>query len=485
MTELVSRTDLVHDRLDHDGSGIKLRPFWNYRQTSLDKHAIRWTPRTNLDGSFGGLYIQLPYGYQDDVLKSKNSVILREVIENMRKTGHEDWADIVQKDMISSVDWRSNKCQTIGVSYDPSYTIETDVLQALSNYEPYHITSFNDDLTSAYSADELAMSSALMDVRRSTHGSAVTLVVSGVIMLAFNSGVGLGILGAAMLIYGLKRIRKSNTVKKLITKPVRRPGYILETSDGWLCWQYNDGKATPHQLADSATKEVEKYIGSKHGGKYSVPPAIMNTAVSSDGRMAWFQSNRRLDSECTLKPYEAERYLSLYVKHQSAGNTIRSFEGDEPIVINSTIGYDSESLEAHPLDGVIADRNEADEYRKSIADKLKTLDAEANDLKTIVAGNTAVDSTHATQIADASIRLARSDLYQLDGDGLAQVEAAADAGLQGIEIERKRLVQTAEDTVNVVAPSISSEPGNDDDHKDDHVSPIEDLNGGPINPFSM
>jgi hypothetical protein len=508
---LLPRTKLVSKTIDSDGTGDRLHPFWDYRQSMLDKHSIRWTVRRSLDGGLGGLYLQLPYGYQYDVLKSDKSVILQAVADNMRKTGHEEWASTIENDKISSADWRSSDSQTIAISYDPQYAIEPDLMQNLSLYDPYKITEFNSDLMDKWSQDEI-ISRENRRIRKKTNTSGFgLLILAWIVGVSISWWLGLSIL--AIVSIGKIRNRLSERKRLKMIESMRRPGYILETSTGWLCWQYDDGNATPRELADAARRVIDGYIGGKYGSAYA--PSVKSTSVSKDGRMIWFESSSPLKSGCKLPPYEAEKYLSLYVKHQAHGLPARSYPMNQPVIISSTISnqYETGSLDDVSTDsGVIDDdirESSVDDslldLRRVVRERLDKLNEVSLDLEDL--SKSSHHDDHVQELTRAAIQLSESDINDLDSSGLMIIKKSAESGLKTLNDEKDKILRISEESINLALPSVvgsgsqdkstgdsaSSEPGDPESVDkqnsvkdtpgsiiDDHPDPLHDLG---LNPF--
>lgn len=316
------------------------RPFWDYDQESLDAAAISWTADTNVDGSLAALYIQAPYGYQADVLGAEQSTILSKIADSMRSNGHPDWADAVTADRVSTIDWRSGNCQTFGLSYSPAKRIDPVKLTALCTDDPYHVTPFDSEWMSEKTTDED------FPARPTDSPFWAVLAAGGVLLL--GGGV-LATLAAFTVADAAVEVVKGTRWKKKRAKAMSemaRPGYILETTGGWLVWQYDWPTAGMSQeekqkwLAANARKQVDDWILKKYADS-PVSPMVVDTAVSGDGRLTWLRSDVKLsDAQCELSPYQAEQYLSLYVRHQSneSGLPGREYGKDKPTVIMSTVG---------------------------------------------------------------------------------------------------------------------------------------------------
>lgn len=315
------------------------RPFWDYAQESLDAAAISWTVETNVDGSLAALYVQAPYGYQNDVLGADKSVILGKIAESMRSSGHENWADSVDADRVSAVDWRSGNCQTFGLSYVDDRRPDPVKLTALSAFDPYDVKSFGGEWLTAQTPDE--------KIPKASTGRFWPWIVAGVVSFASTD-----FLGAVATVIGLNLvaslISEGRRQKKMIEAKatMQRPGYILETTGGWLVWQYDwptegmDAAVKQKWLAGEARRRVEDLIREQHAGD-PVQPQVIDTAVSSDGRLTWLRSSVPLTgAQCELSPYQAEQYLSLYVKHQKQAGGLpgRDYGDSKPTVIMSTVG---------------------------------------------------------------------------------------------------------------------------------------------------
>ena len=335
---LTPRTEAARAIAGADRSGW--RPFWDYEQESLDAAAISWTAETNVDGSLSTLYVQAPYGYQNDVLGADESVVLSKIAESMRSNGHADWADVVDADKVSCVDWRSGNCQTFGLSYTAGRKPDAVKLTAFSTADPYGIEAFGEEWLTTPTADEAAMASTKpVPVWPWVAGSLIVTLSAGVIAGMITAAV---IYAAGAVVRGVKEKRK---LKKAYEE-MRRPGYILETTGGWLVWQYDwptkgmTPEAKQKWLAGEARKQVDLWISKRYGGSVT-PPRVVDTAVSGDGKLTWFRSSVPLTgAQCELSPYQAEQYLSLYVRHQKQASALpgRKYAGRKPTVIMSTVG---------------------------------------------------------------------------------------------------------------------------------------------------
>ena len=338
---LQSRTEAARKIAGAGRSGW--RPFWDYEQESLDAAAISWTVETNLDGSLAALYVQAPYGYQNDVFGADKSVILGKIAESMRSSGHENWADSVDADRVSAVDWRSGNCQTFGLSYVDDRRPDPVKLTALSAFDPYGIKPFGGEWLTAQTPDEKILEKIL----KASTGRFWPWIVAGAVLFASTN-----FLGAVATAIGLdlvaSLISRGRRQKKMIEAKatMERPGYILETTGGWLVWQYDwptegmDAAGKQKLLAGEASRRVRDLIRKQHAGD-PVKPQVVDTAVSSDGRLAWFRSSVPLTgAQCELSPYQAEQYLSLYVKHQKQAGGLpgRDYGDSKPTVIMSTVG---------------------------------------------------------------------------------------------------------------------------------------------------
>lgn len=335
---LTPRTEAARAIAGADRSGW--RPFWDYEQESLDAAAISWTAETSVDGSLSTLYVQAPYGYQNDVLGAEESVVLSKIAESMRSNGHADWADVVDADRVSCVDWRSGDCQTFGLSYSAGRKPDAVKLTALSAADPYGIEAFGEEWLTAPTADETAAAST-------KPVPAWPWVVGGMVF-ALSAGAIAGLITAAV-IYAAESVVsgvKENHKLKKAYEEMHRPGYVLETTGGWLVWQYDwptkgmTPDAKQKWLAGEARKQVDLWISRHYSGSVT-PPRVVDTAVSSDGRLTWFRSSVPLTgAQCELSPYQAEQYLSLYVKHQKQAGSLpgREYVDSKPTVIMSTVG---------------------------------------------------------------------------------------------------------------------------------------------------
>lgn len=335
---LTPRTEAARAIAGADRSGW--RPFWDFEQESLDAAAISWTAETNVDGSLSTLYVQAPYGYQNDVLGADESVVLSKIADSMRSNGHADWADVVEADRVSCVDWRSGNCQTFGLSYVAGRKPDAVKLTAFSTADPYGVEAFGEEWLTTPTADETAMAS--------TKPAHVWPWVVGSLIVTLNAGVIAGMITAAVVYAAgatLRGVKEGRKLKKAYEE-MRRPGYILETTGGWLVWQYDwpTKGMTPDVkqkwLAGEARKQVDLWISERYGGSVTLPH-VVDTAVSGDGRLTWFRSSVPLTgAQCELSPYQAEQYLSLYVKHQKQAGSLpgRKYAGRKPTVIMSTVG---------------------------------------------------------------------------------------------------------------------------------------------------
>ena len=332
----MSRTD--YGAFLDDGSDAD----WSYTQSTFDESSVRWNVKTDLDGKMSGLYIQVPYGYRDDLLRNPDSVVLKSISNSMRKAGHDDWADLVDGDVISDAAIRSGSCQTIAFSYNESYRIDQDYMKALSIRDPYNIEVLNPDLMTEYAGDESPDGRNAADHAKSFSKMAALMAILTALISLSSPGlywlflIPAGALGASIGSMIVSRAQK----RKWDRRELRRPGYILELKTGWLIWQYDGGGATPAKLADSAMTAVRKYIGSHHqdddvdvGQEYS----------SDDGRMVFVKSSKPLESACAMTPYEAEKYLSLFVAHQQHQLNARKYPAGGPTIIRSTVGIGERS----------------------------------------------------------------------------------------------------------------------------------------------
>lgn len=335
---LTPRTEAARAIAGADRSGW--RPFWDYEQESLDAAAISWTAETSVDGSLSTLYVQAPYGYQNDVLGAEESVVLSKIAESMRSNGHADWADVLDADRVSCVDWRSGDCQTFGLSYSAGRKPDAVKLTALSAADPYGIEAFGEEWLTAPTADETAAAST-------KPVPAWPWVVGGMVF-ALSAGAIAGLITAAVIYAAESVVRgvKENHKLKKAYEEMHRPGYVLETTGGWLVWQYDwptkgmTPDAKQKWLAGEARKQVDLWISKRYSGSVT-PPRVVDTAVSSDGRLTWFRSSVPLTgAQCELSPYQAEQYLSLYVKHQKQASALpgREYVDSKPTVIMSTVG---------------------------------------------------------------------------------------------------------------------------------------------------
>ena len=328
--------------LDPHGNGSGYRPFWDFDQEAVDASALAWQVTTNVNGELTGLYIQAPYGYSSDLLRSPKSKILSQIADEMESQGHSNWAETVRKDQISGVSWRSSACQAFGFSYDPAYSVDKTLLQGLSSWQPYEIGVLHPELMNKLSEDEIAKppkpsEKAIFDMI-STGGwvGAAAFAIMGIASSAwlFLPAALCGAIG-----YTAKRLSK-NAMKANARKKGEsigaRPGYILKTTSGWAVMLFDSSThASPADLSHKALEELNMYLELIIDPDSSV--GIVKTYTSTDGKMTFFQSDRPLRAECELSPYKAEQYLSLYARHQAPALKERIYSKNEPMIINGTM----------------------------------------------------------------------------------------------------------------------------------------------------
>lgn len=328
--------------LDPKGDGSGYRPFWNFDQEAVDASALAWQVTTNVNGELTGLYIQAPYGYSSDLLRSPKSKILSQIADEMESQGHKNWAETVRKDQISGVSWRSSACQAFGFSYDPAYSVDKTLLQGLSSWKPYEIGVLHPELFNKLSEDEIAKppkpgEKAIFDMI-STGGwvGAAAFAIMGIASSAwlFLPAALCGAIG-----YTAKRLSK-NAMKANARKKGEsigaRPGYVLKTTSGWAVMLFDSSThASPADLSHKALEELNRYLELIIDPDSSV--GIIKTYTSTDGKMTFFQSDRPLRAECELSPYKAEQYLSLFARHQAPALKERIYSKNEPMIINGTM----------------------------------------------------------------------------------------------------------------------------------------------------
>lgn len=441
---------------------------WNYSQSTMDENMIRWNVKKGLDGSMDGLYIQVPYGYADDLLRRDKSIVLSSISRSMRAKGHPDWADVVDDDVISDANWASGSCQTVAFSYAEEYRIDEDYMEALSSSDPYKIAVINSDLMNEYAADEAPNGKSDADRAKSTGRAALLLALAAGILtiaspqLAWLFLVPAGAAGAGVVSLAMGHLKK----RKWDHKILRRPGYLLEIPSGWLVWQYDEGNATPAKLAQSARAVVADYVDRSYadvgdGDK----PGVGTTSVSSDGRMVFIKSDKTLPTDCNMTPYEAEKYLSLYVAHQHHPLRSRSYGKHGPTIIKRTVSMElpgssvsstgsewtSESALRRASEGP-----SADELKTLIRSRLKSL----VDLSDSTAGEFKQEDQDDLININKNIRR----LQDVDLDGLDDVtlKAMADS-IDGLtlrfndvvaRIKKDSAMRTAEESVKVINPFI-------------------------------
>jgi hypothetical protein len=449
--------------------------------------------KTNLDGSIGGLYIQMPYGYQQDLV-ADHSVILQRIAEDMISNGHHDWAATVTKDMISDFQWRRRKSQVLAISYDEHYRLEDTVMNLKADNDPYHIKSFHDDLMHQSAPDEREYHKLVSTV---TNGKrpitkdlkqAKTLFILAIffgICSAWFLSILLSCFGiAALYRYVTSQSKNSSTRQSLIQRirarkrnnkkhqqPIQRPGAILETTSGWLCWQYDNDLATPRSLMDAANAQVQAYINDHYEAD---TVQIKNVNVSTDGRMIWFSSSRPLSSDCDMTPYEAEQYLSLYAKINESKE--RPSKLKEPMIITSTLDEDQLAGEVHVLGKV--DHDEHSAVRASdLVDLRRTVQAELDELQDqsmALKQANGLDPA-SLSIVNAAYHLSISDIMSAKRSELTEIEAAAVHGSDSLRHIEDELAEHASRMVSEVAPLLTTA---------DHDATIESPALSPINPFT-
>lgn len=328
--------------LDPHGNGSGYRPFWDFDQEAVDASALHWQVTTSVDGGIIGLYIQAPYGYSSDLLRSPHSKILSQIADEMESQGHSNWAEIVRKDQVSGVSWRSSACQAFGFSYDPAYPVDKTFLQGLSSWQPYEIGVLHPELFNKLSEDEIAKppkpsEKAIFDMI-STGGwvGAAAFAIMGIassawLFLPAALCGAMGFIGKRLS----KNAMKANAGKKGESIGAR-PGYVLKTTSGWAVMLFDSSThASPADLSNKAMEELNSYLEATQDPDSSV--GIIKTYTSTDGKMTFFQSDRPLQAECELSPYKAEQYLSLFARHQAPALKERTYTKNTPTVINGTM----------------------------------------------------------------------------------------------------------------------------------------------------
>lgn len=328
--------------LDPHGNGSGYRPFWDFDQETVDVSAIHWQVTTNVNGEITGLYLQAPYGYSSDLLRSPKSKILSQIADEMEAQGHTNWAEIIRKDQVSGVSWRSSACQAFGFSYDPAYPVDKTFLQGLSSWQPYEIGVLHPELFNKLSEDEIAKSpkpseKAIFDMIST--GGWVGAAAFAIMGLASSAWLFLpAALCGAMGFIGKrlsKNAMKANAGKKGESIGAR-PGYVLKTTSGWAVMLFDSSThASPADLSNKAMEELNSYLEATQDPDSSV--GIIKTYTSTDGKMTFFQSDRPLRAECELSPYKAEQYLSLFARHQAPALKERAYTKNTPTVINGTM----------------------------------------------------------------------------------------------------------------------------------------------------
>ena len=328
--------------LDPHGNGSGYRPFWDFDQEAVDASALAWQVTTNVNGELTGLYIQAPYGYSSDLLRSPKSKILSQIADEMESQGHSNWAEIVRKDQVSGVSWRSSACQAFGFSYDPAYPVDKTFLQGLSSWQPYGIGVLHPELFNKLSEDEIAKppkpsEKAIFDMIST--GGWVGAAAFAIMGLASSAWLFLPAALCGAIGYTAKRLSK-NAMKANAGKKGEsigaRPGYVLKTTSGWAVMLFDSSThASPADLSNKAMEELNSYLEATQDPDSSV--GIIKTYTSTDGKMTFFQSDRPLQAECELSPYKAEQYLSLFARHQAPALKERAYTKNTPTVINGTM----------------------------------------------------------------------------------------------------------------------------------------------------
>ena len=328
--------------LDPHGNGSGYRPFWDFDQEAVDASALAWQVTTNVNGELTGLYIQAPYGYSSDLLRSPKSKILSQIADEMESQGHSNWAETIRKDQISGVSWRSSACQAFGFSYDPAYSVDKTLLQGLSSWQPYEIGVLHPELMNKLSEDEIAKppkpsEKAIFDMIST--GGWVGAAAFAIMGLASSAWLFLPAALCGAIGYTAKRLSK-NAMKANARKKGEsigaRPGYVLKTTSGWAVMLFDSSThASPADLSQKALEELNRYLELIIDPDSSV--GIIKTYTSTDGKMTFFQSDRPLRAECELSPYKAEQYLSLFARHQAPALKERAYTKNTPTVINGTM----------------------------------------------------------------------------------------------------------------------------------------------------
>ena len=328
--------------LDPHGNGSGYRPFWDFDQEAVDASALHWQVTTSIDGEIIGLYIQAPYGYSSDLLRSPHSKILSQIADEMESQGHSNWAEIVRKDQVSGVSWRSSACQAFGFSYDLAYSVDKTLLQGLSSWQPYEIGVLHPELFNKLSEDEIAKppkpsEKAIFDMIST--GGWVGAAAFAIMGLASSAWLFLPAALCGAIGYTAKRLSK-NAMKANARKKGEsigaRPGYVLKTTSGWAVMLFDSSThASPADLSNKAMEELNTYLEATQDPDSSV--GIIKTYTSTDGKMTFFQSDRPLQAECELSPYKAEQYLSLFARHQAPALKERTYTKNTPTVINGTM----------------------------------------------------------------------------------------------------------------------------------------------------
>lgn len=327
--------------LDRRGDGSGYRPFWDFDQEAIDASALHWQVTTSVDGEIAGLYIQAPYGYANDLLRSPKSKILGQIADEMEAQGHKNWADAVRKDQISGASWRSSACQAFGFSYNPAYSVDKTFLQGLSSWQPYEIGVIHPELMSKLSEDEIAKppqpsEKAVFDIAATggiVGAAAFTVMALATSAWLFLPAILCGAVGVVAKRLSKNAMKHGKSSKETIGP---RPGYVLKTTSGWVVMLFDSSiHASPADLSHKALEELNTYLEQTMDPDSSV--GIVKTYTSTDGKMTFFQSDRPLQAECELSPYKAEQYLSLYAKHQAPALKERVYSKNEPMIINGTM----------------------------------------------------------------------------------------------------------------------------------------------------
>lgn len=444
---------------------------WNYSQSSMDEDMVRWNVKPGLDGSMNGLYIQVPYGYVDDLLRRDKSVVLSFISKSMRAKGHPDWADVVDEDVISDANWASGSCQTIAFSYTDEYRIDEDYMEALSSFDPYKIAVINSDLMTEYAEDEAPNGKSDADRAKSTGRAALILaLVAGVLtiaspQLAWLFLVPAGAAGAGVVSLVMGHLKKRKWDQEIL----KRPGYLLEIPSGWLVWQYDEGNATPAKLAQSAMSVVGEYVDRSYADvDLKDRPSMGTTSVSSDGRMVFIKSDKTLPTDCKMTPYEAEKYLSLYVAHQHHPLQARSYGKQGPTIIKRTVGMELPGSSMSSVDSEWTSESalrrasegpSTAELKALVHSKLRSLVDLSN---STVDGLGSEDSSGLEDLGNVNKIIVQLQDADLDGLDDATLKAMADS-IDNLTVQFNDTVsrlksnasmKTAEESVKVINPFI-------------------------------